>query len=218
MNFPLPKLRELKEAITALIFGPDTVNYPEEPAQPSEDFRGAPEFQEDGCIGCGGCENVCPAEAIEAIDILDADKPYRKMVRHFDQCIFCGQCVELCTTGEGIEYTDRFDLSTHNREEETSEVEKELVFCSCCGDPISAREHIKWVAEEIEHKAYSNPTLYLAKMAALGVVSEAEIEKGLFSGNDRAQRMGYLCPACKRDVALYEAHHEVEETPDFEEN
>lgn len=216
MSFPLPKLRELKEAVKALIFGPDTKNYPEETVEPPEDFRGAPEFQEDGCIGCGGCENVCPAEAIDAVDKLEADEPFRRMVRHFDQCIFCGQCVELCTTAEGIEYTSRFDLSTHNREEQTSEVEKELVFCSDCGDPITAREHIRWVAEEIEHKAYSNPTLYLAKLAELGVISESEVDRGLRPETDRAQRMGFLCPACKRDVALHEAHHEVEETPDYE--
>ncbi len=216
MSIPLPKLRELKEAITALIKGPDTVDYPAEPCEPAENFRGAPEFQEDGCVACGGCENVCPADAIDAIDVIDADSPYRRMIRHFDECIFCGQCVELCTTEEGIEYTHRYDLATDVREEQTSEVEKELVFCAGCGDLISAYEHILWVGDELGPKTYSNPTLYLARLARLELVNENEIKQGIRDKLDRDRRMRLLCPACKRDASLFEAHHEVEEPPDFE--
>ncbi len=212
---PLPKLRELKEAIIALFSGPYTVDYPEVPTEPPEEFRGAPEFQEDGCIACGGCENVCPADAIEAIDVLDTEEPYRRMVRHFDECIYCGQCVVLCTTEEGAEHTKKYDLTTFDRREETSEVEKKFAFCSCCGEVISPMEHITWTAGELTLKSYSNPTLYMAELASIGLVDEKQVEGAIRPDEDRSKRMGLLCPACKRDAALFESNYEVPETPDY---
>ncbi len=216
MGLPLPKLRELKEAIIALVRGPYTTKFPAEPASIVDEYRGAPEYQEDGCVACGGCENVCPAGAIETIDVEAVDRPFRRMVRHFDECIFCGQCVELCTTGDGIEYSKRYDLSTDKREEQTSEVEKELCFCACCNSIISAYEHIVWVAKKLGHKAYSNPTLYLTKLAELQLIDRQEISSKIRDEIDRDRRMGILCPACRRDASLFEAHHEVESPPDFD--
>jgi len=64
MRMRYPKLRELKEAIRALIKGPYTSRFPFEPHQPYERFRGKPEFRQDDCVGCGACFQVCPAKAI----------------------------------------------------------------------------------------------------------------------------------------------------------
>ena len=49
----LPKLRELKEAITAVLRGPYTARFPAEPTPLPEAFRGQPVFDEDECVGCG---------------------------------------------------------------------------------------------------------------------------------------------------------------------
>ena len=66
-----PKLRELKEAVRAAFSGRFTTKYPFEPHTPPDGFRGKPEFDEDECIGCGACAEVCPALAIKVIDSPD---------------------------------------------------------------------------------------------------------------------------------------------------
>ncbi|MFH0763175.1 MAG: 4Fe-4S binding protein, partial [Candidatus Omnitrophota bacterium] len=64
-----PKLRELKEAITALIKGPYTARFPYEEHKPFKRFRGKPYFYEEDCIGCSACVQVCPSGALEFEDI-----------------------------------------------------------------------------------------------------------------------------------------------------
>ena len=65
-----PKLRELKEAITAVVKGPYTSTFPFTPLEPAEAFRGQPEYHEEDCIGCGACAEVCPARTIDIIICL----------------------------------------------------------------------------------------------------------------------------------------------------
>ena len=48
----------------------------------------AAQVDEDKCVGCGLCVDVCPVEAIT----LEADKA--KVDE--DKCTECGQCVEEC--------------------------------------------------------------------------------------------------------------------------
>ncbi|RKY36935.1 MAG: 4Fe-4S ferredoxin, partial [Candidatus Omnitrophota bacterium] len=91
----LPKLRELKEAITALIKGPYTTKYPFQPHTPMPKFRGKTQFFDDDCVGCGACSQVCPAHTIEVEDIVDKEKKTGKRVitLYHENCIFCGNCV-----------------------------------------------------------------------------------------------------------------------------
>ena len=65
-----PKLRELKEAVTALWKGPYTIDIPKSPPPVAAEFRGKPEYQKEYCIGCGACSEVCPANAIEIVRML----------------------------------------------------------------------------------------------------------------------------------------------------
>ncbi|MCK5558003.1 MAG: 4Fe-4S binding protein, partial [Candidatus Hydrogenedentes bacterium] len=82
-----PKLRELGEALKLLfIEGPYTSKFPKEPSIPPETFRGKPQYDEEKCIGCGACAQVCPSRAIEVIDNLETRK--RKLVLRYDICIF----------------------------------------------------------------------------------------------------------------------------------
>ena len=60
----LPKLRELKEAVTAVMSPRFTTRFPATPCTVPERYRGKPEFDPDSCVGCGACVNVCPTKAL----------------------------------------------------------------------------------------------------------------------------------------------------------
>jgi len=66
-----PKLRELKEAVRALIKGPYTSKFPYKPHVPYERFRGRPKFNTEFCIGCTACAQVCPTGAIQFKDVSE---------------------------------------------------------------------------------------------------------------------------------------------------
>ena len=70
----LPKLRELIEAIKALIVGPYTSKFPKVPHVAHPNFRGQPKFDHEKCVGCLACEQVCPAKAIDHRDETDDKK------------------------------------------------------------------------------------------------------------------------------------------------
>ena len=139
-----PKLRELKEAIMAIIKGPYCSDYPRKPLHPAKRFRGKPEYSDEGCIGCTACSLVCPTRAIEFRDVVTKDKATRKMILHLDECHYCGQCSALCTTRDdtppGIRHTTEFDLAGFDRASMVSTTdEKELALCEVCGGIITAK-------------------------------------------------------------------------------
>ena len=194
-----PKLRELVEAIKALIKGPYTSKFPFKPHVPEKKFRGKPEYNEDECVGCGACHEVCPAGCIEMSDVLDGDPPIRKLDLHYDSCIFCGQCQANCITKEGIKLSDKFDLAVFDRDEAIESVEKELVLCEACGCLIGAKDHLVWVAKKLGPLAYSNPTAYVSqlkdlRLAYLKVEQSEELT--------RQDRLNVLCPKCRRQITL----------------
>jgi hydrogenase-4 component H len=194
-----PKLRELKEAITALIKGPYTTKYPFKPHIPEKRFRGKPEYFKDGCVGCKACAEVCPTGCIEVKDTPDLKTPLRRLDLHYDSCIFCGQCQAACITQEGIKLSNKFDLAIFDRSEAVESVEKELTLCEGCGCIVGAKDHLLWVAKKLGALAYSSPTSYLAtlkelKLAYLGVQKSEELI--------RQDRIKILCPKCRREITL----------------
>ena len=198
-----PKLRELKEAVRALIFGPYTTKYPFEPHEPADGFRGKPEFDTDGCVGCGACAEVCPAVSITVTDLPDADPPKRVIEQRWDKCIFCGQCELLCTTKEGIRLTKQYDMSTLDRAECRQQIEHELVICEVCGAVVGTIKHLRWVAERLGAKAYANPTLIVL---ADGSMQLARREAGRPDAPTlaRSDMMRIQCPACRRTTVIRE--------------
>jgi len=203
-----PKLRELKEAATAIVRGPYTVKYPYEPSIPPETFRGKPEFVEQECVGCGGCAQVCPARAIEVTDVIASEAKQsqpsgrRKLTLHYDHCIFCGQCQRYCTTDKGIRLTNEYDLATYDRTAATVEVEKDLVICEYCGAVIGTADHIRWVARKLGTKAYANLGLALMLYKDLGLVPETAPRPEI--PITRADHVRFLCPKCRRELILFE--------------
>ena len=192
-----PKLRELKEAITALIVGPYTSPFPAAPPDISESFRGTPRFSEEDCVGCGACANVCPPAAIEMTD--DAEAAKRVLSIHLDQCIYCGQCEANCLTEKGVAQTLEYDLTTTDRSSLRENVEKELLLCEGCGAIIGARDHVLWVAEHVGPLVYSNPTLLLAAMQEQGLADKAPEATGELR---RGDRLRILCPKCRQVTSM----------------
>ena len=192
-----PKLRELKEAITALIRGPYTAKFPAEPTPLPETFRGRPRFDEEECVGCGACSNVCPAAALEMED--DVAAKTRRLVIRLDRCIFCGQCVANCLTEKGVKQTNEYDLSTTDRSTLRETVEKALLVCEGCGAVIGAEDHVRWVARKLGPLAFSNPTLLLAAMQDQGLADREPPAGGELI---RGDRLRILCPKCRQITSM----------------
>ena len=200
-----PKLRELKEAVTALMQGPYTSKFPKVPHEPAKRFRGKPEYSNEGCIACTACALVCPARAIEFRDVVTKEKATRKMILHLDECHYCGQCSALCTTRDddppGVHHTTKFDLAGFDRSEMISTTdEKELALCEICGDVITAKAHLNWVAKKLGPLAFSNPTLFLESLKTMGIAEG--VAKSARDYILRSDRLKVLCAKCRRKATI----------------
>ncbi len=198
-----PKLRELKEAIKALFKGPYTSKFPYQPHKPFPRFRGRPNYDEEYCMGCIACVQVCPAKALEFKDQVISGKAKRNLTVHWDICISCGQCQANCPTEKGITLSQDFDLATTGKREDLKqEIEKELILCDCCGEIIAPREQINWVAKRLGPLMFSNAPLmlfYLSNMD-LALKEKPFLKQG--SEFFRYDRIKLLCPKCRREAAV----------------
>lgn len=198
-----PKLRELKEAVKALIKGPYTSRFPFEPHEPPERFRGAPKFHEKDCTGCSACANVCPPGAITFEDKIEGDRAVRVFTLRYDICIYCGQCQANCLTDKGIMLSREFDLATTGKRTDLIEtVEKELVICEDCNEIVGPKDQILWVAKKLGPLAFSNTTvmLFYLQNNSLARLEPSVAEKENFP--TRSDRIKILCPRCRREVVI----------------
>jgi hydrogenase-4 component H len=201
-----PKIRELIEAVKALLSRPYTSNFPRRPLEPAKRFRGKPEYSDEGCIGCKACAEVCIARAIEVCDVVTKDKATRKMILHLDECHYCGQCSALCTTKNdnppGIKHTIKFDLSSFDRRDMVSTTnEKELALCEACGTVVTTKAHLNWLAKKLGPLAFSNPTLFMASLKNMGFSDDVmqNLKDGLLHRSDRIK---VLCSKCRRSATI----------------
>lgn len=196
-----PKLRELREAIKALIKGPYTTKFPKVPHIPFPRFRGKPVPYEKGCIGCGACAEVCPPQSINITDVTTGDKPMRILRWRHDYCIFCGQCERVCTSKEGVKLSNEFDLADVTRKNMFDEIKKELVLCSDCGEIIAPKDHIFWTAKKIGNMVYSNENL-------INFTQQETINNSVISAESQPLRrqsaFKILCPKCRHQVWVFD--------------
>lgn len=198
-----PKLRELKEAVTAVFSPRFTTRFPAEPCVVPERYRGKPEFDVDSCIGCGACVNVCPTNALTQVDDVQAEPPVRKITYRCDACIFCGNCEENCTTETGIKLSDKWDLATLDRESTVETQEYELQLCEKCGAVIGTKKHLVWLYERLGPLAYTNPSLLIAKSSELCTKPQAPREQPKAGrAADTSDFMRILCPKCKCELNI----------------
>jgi hydrogenase-4 component H len=199
-----PKLRELKEAVRAVIFGPYTSKYPAVPHEPPDGFRGRPKFDDAGCVGCGACAEVCPALAIRVRDQTQPGEPVRVIEQRWDKCVFCGQCELNCTTGEGIRMTKEYDLGTLDRSQCRQKIEHDLVLCEVCGAIVGTRKHLLWIAKKLGAKLYANPTLVLTADGPARLAGQEAVSRPGEPALARNDIMRIQCPACRRTTVIHE--------------
>lgn len=197
-----PKIREIKEAIRALIKGPYTSKFPVEPHVPHKNFRGQPKFNDKKCVGCLSCEMVCPVGAIAHKDIIEeGSAPKRVMIHYTDVCIFCGQCEAACIAEhEGIKLSGDWELSFFDRNKSSESIDKELQLCEICSAPIACKDHLRWISEKIGELTYSNPTLFLSRLKSLGITDENTVSA--LKDHGRSDRVKILCARCRRETTL----------------
>ncbi|WP_457561039.1 4Fe-4S binding protein [Caminibacter sp.] len=83
------------ESLNNLFSKPETVKYPYEPSPEPEGFRGEIYYNEELCIFCDKCENVCPPGAI-IFDVVDIESGKKEYNYNPYLCIYCGACVDVC--------------------------------------------------------------------------------------------------------------------------
>ncbi|MGE0823023.1 MAG: 4Fe-4S dicluster domain-containing protein [Candidatus Binatia bacterium] len=202
----LPKVRELGEALKALVRGPYTVRFPQQPHVPYPSFRGLPKFNQERCVGCLACEQVCPAEAIAHQDVIEETvtgrrRAKRVLIHYTDTCIFCGQCEAACIANhEGIKSSKEWDLAFFDCSRAYESIEKELELCERCGNVIGCKDHLAWICEQVGELSYASPTLYLSHHKQLGLIDENM--RAAMDKQGRGDRFQILCARCRRETTL----------------
>jgi NADH-quinone oxidoreductase subunit I len=100
---------------------PVTYNYPDEPVQMPDRFRGIQKFYPEKCIVCNQCAAICPTDCIQLTGKKHPDPNNKRKIIdtydiNFEICILCDLCTEVCPT-EAIVMSNNFELSAYSRDD-----------------------------------------------------------------------------------------------------
>jgi len=195
-------MRELKEAVVSLVTPAYTSSFPKKPHTPFENFRGKPEVDDQHCVGCETCANVCPPGAIRVED--DREKGLRTIIRDYGKCIFCGMCQQHCITGMGVKLSDKiYDLAVFERDKVVEKQEKELVICKHCNAIITTVEHIHYLHDKLGTKAFASMLNLNLLNEKLKLAAPESTELEVTDGLKRKDMFNILCPNCLRSVLIH---------------
>ncbi|GGK25720.1 NADH-quinone oxidoreductase subunit I [Caldalkalibacillus thermarum] len=100
---------------------PVTYDYPQEPLDVPDRFRGIQTFYPEKCIVCNQCAAICPTDCIQLTGKPHPDPNNKKKIIdtydiNFEICILCDLCTEVCPT-EAIVMSNNFELAEYSRDE-----------------------------------------------------------------------------------------------------
>lgn len=202
MRIPLPKIREVIEAVFSLITFPFTTKYPFKPHKPFSKFRGKPVVDDDKCVGCEACASICPAGCIQIEDDIKNQK--RVIKRDWGYCIFCGKCEDYCITDPKavVLSNEIFDMAVFNKKDLIENQKKELAVCEDCGKIVGSKKHLEYIYNKLGPYAYSQQ-ITLANVYEKKKLINKNIKIPVKKdGTQRTDTFSILCPTCKRKVLL----------------
>jgi len=158
----LPKLPEIKnvvksedkrerflEILLAYAKATGKINNLDKKPIPREGF-GMITVEEDKCVSCGGCANLCETNAIT---VKETQKHHKMFYAHY-LCTGCDACIRACPT-EAITVAKEIHLKQFLTKENNQFAGSQLVACSKCGAKyatIGIMEQIKDQFELIDSK------------------------------------------------------------------
>lgn len=196
-----PKIREIKEALVSLVTPAYTSKFPKEPHIPFENFRGKPVVDDENCVGCETCANVCPPSAITFTD--DVEKGIRTITRDYGKCIFCGMCQEHCITKKGVILSDKiYDIAVFDRSKNVEYQNKELLICESCNAVITTKEHMQFMHRKLGPKAFSSLLNLNMLNEKLKLAENQDIEIEIRDELKRKDMFNIVCPNCLRIILI----------------
>jgi hydrogenase-4 component H len=196
-----PKLRELKEAVISLVTPAYTSKFPNEGHVPFKNFRGKPIVDDENCVGCETCANVCPPQAITFTD--NKENGIRTIKRDYGKCIFCGQCQDHCITRNGVKLSDKiYDMTVFNRHKIVEFQEKELLICKNCNAVITTKEHLNYMHRKLGPKAFTSILNLNLLNQKLRLAEGQNINIDIRDNLKRKDMFNIICPNCLRSVLI----------------